>query len=257
MHPILDKAYRGVTRYLPPKLAGRLDLLRPSYWASWGGPLNGQERRQEIVRELARELTFDRVIETGTYRGTTTEYLSALFGVPVATVEAHPRHFTYSTRRLAVNRHVTVEFGDSRPFLRRLAESPGTDAEAVFIYLDAHKEDDLPLAEELRVIAAAWPRAVVMIDDFQVPGDSGYAYGGYGPGKLLVEEVLPVEALQGWSLYYPIASSELETGSKSGCCVLFSPAMTDGGKLSTLRLGRSFSTDPRGTESATKRLRSG
>ena len=257
MHPILDKAYRGVTRYLPPKLAGRLDLLRPSYWASWGGPLNGQERRQEIVRELARELSFDRVIETGTYRGTTTEFFSAVFGVPVATVEANLRHFTYSSRRLAVNRHVTVEFGDSRAFLRRLAESPAAKAEVTFVYLDAHWEDDLPLAEELQIIASGWPRAVVMIDDFQVPGDTGYAYDGYGPGKLLVEEYLPAQALQGWSLYYPTASSDQETGSKSGTCVLLSPALRDSGKLSGLRLARTFSPVPRSAESATKHLRSG
>jgi hypothetical protein len=240
VHPILDKAYRGVTKCLPPKLAGRLDLLRPSYSASWGGPLNGQERRQEIVRELARELRFDRVIETGTYRGTTTEFFSAVFGVPVATVEAHPRHFTYSSRRLAVHRHIAVEFGDSRDFLRRLAESTATTTETVFVYLDAHGEDDLPLAKELQIIAADWPRAVVMIDDFQVPGDSGYTYDGYGPGKYLVEEYLPAEHLQGWSLYYPVAESQRETGSKSGTCVLLSSALADTVKFSTLRLARSF-----------------
>lgn len=240
VNPILDKAYRGVTRYLPPGLAGRLDLLRPSYWASWGGPLNGQERRREIVRELAREVRFDRVIETGTYRGTSTEFFSAVFGVPVATVEANLRHFTYSSRRLAVQREVSVELGDSRAFLRRLAERPGARDETVFIYLDAHWEKDLPLAEELTIIASAWPRAVVMIDDFQVPGDSGYAYDGYGPGKLLVEEYLPAAALKGWSLFYPIAGSDQETGSKSGSCVVLSPALTDSAEFSTLRLARAF-----------------
>ena len=243
MNPLLDKAYRGVTKCLPPKLAGRLDLLRPSYFASWGGPLNGQELRQEIVRELAKAMKFDRVIETGTYRGTTTEFLHAVFGAPVATVEASPRHFTYSSQRLAVYRHVTVEFGDSRDFLRRLAESPAAQVETVFLYLDAHGEDDLPLAKELQIIASGWPRAVVMIDDFQVPGDSGYTYDGYGPGKYLVEEYLPTNDLQGWSLYYPTAPSDGETGSKSGTCVLLSPALRDSATFSTLRLARTFSTE--------------
>lgn len=240
MKSILDKVYRGVTRYLPGELAGRLDLLRPSYWASWGGPLNGQVRRREIVRELAREVTFDRVVETGTYRGTSTEFFSAVFGVPVATVEASVRHFTYSSRRLAVQRDVSVELGDSRAFLRRLAAQPGARSETVFIYLDAHREADLPLAEELQVIVGAWPRAVVMIDDFAVPGDSGYAFGGYGPGKLLVEEYLPTATLEGWALHYPVAGSEQETGSKSGSCVLIAPALTDSVQFTTLRLVRVF-----------------
>jgi len=240
VYPLVDKAYRGITRYLPPRLAGRLDLMRPSYWASWGGPLNGQERRREIVRELARAAPYDRVIETGTYRGTSTEFFSAVFGVPLATVESSRRHFTYATRRLLVLRDVTVELGDSRPFLRRLAAQPAAAGETVFIYLDAHWADDLPLAEELQIIASTWRRAVVMIDDFEVPGDSGYAFDGYGPGKQLVEGYLPADALRGWSLHYPVAPSGQETGSKSGSCVLVSPALAGEVNFSTLRMARTF-----------------
>ena len=65
--------------------------------------------------------------------------------------------------------------------------------QTLFIYLDAHWEEDLPLAEELAVIARATTRCIVMIDDFQVPGD-GYAYDNYGPGKALVEDSSRVSA---------------------------------------------------------------
>jgi hypothetical protein len=239
MAALFEKLYLRVTKYLPPDIAGRLDLARPSYRLSWGGPLNGQEARQQIIRDLAKAIPFDQVIETGAYRGTSTEFFSAIFGVPVATVEANPRFYLYSKRRLAAHRNVTVELGDSRPFLRDLAERPDR-GEAVFVYLDAHWEDDLPLAEELQIIASAWSQAVVMIDDFQVPDDSGYSYDDYGVGKALVEDYLPEHVLTGWKMYYPAVASDRETGARRGSCVLVSPALSGRIVISTLRLARSF-----------------
>ena len=239
MNQALEKAYESVTKFLPPALAGRLDLLRPSFRTSWGGPLNGQELRREIVRNLAGLIHFDRVLETGTYRGTTTEFLTDLFDAPVTTIEVNPRYFYYSSRRLAPQPDVTIEFDDSRRVLRRLAENPSSKTESVFIYLDSHGEMELPLSDELRIIASAWTRAIVMIDDFQVPDDDGYAYlEDYGPGMCLSEDYLPADALSGWSLSYPSAPSEEETGSKRGCCVLASPALAAAGPVPGLRESR-------------------
>jgi predicted O-methyltransferase YrrM len=239
MSLILDKIYNRVTKALPPEVAGRVDLLRPSYRDSWGGPLNGQARRREVVRDLAVAIQFDRVIETGTYRGTSTEFFAAVFGMPVETVEANPRFFAYCSRRLRQQTEVSVNFGDSRAFLKRLATVHAD--ETTFIYLDAHWEQDLPLAEELGIVASGWPRAVVMIDDFQVSGDPGYGYDDYGPGMALVEEYLPSEGLRGWSVFYPTASSDLETGAKRGSVVLSSPLLTgDVRTVGRLRAGRSL-----------------
>jgi hypothetical protein len=220
-----ETAYSKVTKLLPPDLAGRIDLLRPSFRGSWGGPLNGQLRRQQIVRDLACRIPFDRVIETGTYRGTSTEFFSAVIGAPVETVEANPRFFAYSSRRLAVLQNVHVMLGDSRTLLREIAARPGASNESMFIYLDAHWEDDLPLAQELQIIACNWTQAVVMIDDFQVPDDVGYAFDDYGTGRALTESYLPKEDLVGWRLCYPRAQSSDETGARRGCGVLVSPAM--------------------------------
>src|SRR5664280_1354869 len=101
MHPRLETLYLSTTDLLGPTLAARLDVLRPSYRYSWGGPLNGQEQRRAVVRRLARSIEFDIVIETGTYRGTSTEFFAAIFGCPVHSVEANPRYFAYCQWRLA------------------------------------------------------------------------------------------------------------------------------------------------------------
>lgn len=221
-----NRVYNRTTSKLPPKVAGRLDLLRPSLASSWGGPLNGQHGRRQIVRDLARAGHFDVALETGTFRGTSTEFFAAVMGVPVVTVEGHPRYFEYSSRRLSFDPSIEVRSGDSREFLRQLAtERPSTDT--VFVYLDAHWGDDLPLAEELRAIAGAWDKVVVLIDDFEVPGDPGYGFDDYGPGKTLTASYLPAEELRDWSLFFPAMPSTQETGAKRGSCVLASPALAE------------------------------
>jgi hypothetical protein len=232
---LLGKTYSRLTNRLPPDLAGRIDLFRPSLRDSWGGPLNGQLRRREIVRDLARRIQFDQVIETGTYRGTSTEFLSAVFGAPVTSIEANPRLFSYSSRRLAAWPDITVEFGDSRAILRRVADGASGKSESVFAYLDAHWEEDLPLSEELEIIASGWSHAVAMIDDFQVPGDDGYAFDDYGPGKALTADYLPIAPLSGWSILYPLATSQEETGARRGCCVLASSEMSRVVQVPSLR----------------------
>lgn len=231
--------FRGdLTKLVGPNLAGRIDLFRPSRPEARGlalNSLNSQERRREIVQELARAIRFDRVLETGTYRGSSTAFFAAVFPAPIHTVESNQRLFASSRLRLRLRPRVRVEFGDSRAFLRRMADLPSARTDAVFIYLDAHWEDDLPLADELRIVAQSWTRCVVMIDDFEVPGDSGYGYDDYGPGKALTEDYLPVRVLKGWSLSYPSASSAHETGARRGCCVLASPTLTQRVAVPSLR----------------------
>ena len=223
MKKALGPGYEGLMALLPPSTAARIELLRPSLRASWGGPMNGQVRRRALVRAIARSVDVDVVIETGTYRGTSTEFFAAVFGVPVETVEANRRFYEYSRRRLAHEPSISVSLGDSREFLRRMAARQSD--KTPFIYLDAHWEADLPLREELEIIRTGWTQGVVMIDDFAVPADPGYGFDDYGPGKSLTQDYLP--AMPGWSLFYPTAPSAEETGKKRGCGVLLSSSLAE------------------------------
>jgi predicted O-methyltransferase YrrM len=244
MGPRFDKTYDDVTGRLPQRVAGWVDLLRPSYRAPYGGPLNGQERRAELLRALARSIRFDRVLETGTYRGTSTALLRRVFRAPVASVDSNPRFAGYSSGRFVLRRGVTVDRGDSRAFLAGAAAGSGAADEAVFVYLDAHWQADLPLWTELAIVQSGWSRAVVLVDDFEVPGDAGYGWDDYGPGQQLSERNLPEETLAGWSLFYPSAPSELETGYRRGCCVLASPALAARAAVAELRFARVLGRTP-------------
>lgn len=220
----IDRWLEALARRLPSRIAARLDACRPSLRGSWGGPFNGQARRQDLVRDVVRRIGCEQIIETGTYRGTTTRFLDDLEGgVPVFTVEASPRYFHYCRRRLRVRQEVTCVLGDSREALRLLKDAPGVAGRRTFFYLDAHWERDLPLAEEVAIIAENWRESAILIDDFQVPGDPGYAFDDYGPGRALTMEYLrPPEE---WGVLYPSACSEQETGAVRGCVLLVSPPL--------------------------------
>ena len=71
---------------IPPKLLGHLELyLRPHLKDSLGDPFNGQQFRQTIFLELFSAFQFKSIIETGTYRGNTTEFMATKSQLPVYT----------------------------------------------------------------------------------------------------------------------------------------------------------------------------
>jgi hypothetical protein len=223
---------------LGEEIIGSIDYYRkPHQRTAWGGPFNGQPERQALFSAIVantRPLAF---VETGTYFGTTTE-LMARTGLPVFTIEADARRFGYARVRFWNRRNVMLLRGDSRTELRRLFAGPlgPLTSKPLFFYLDAHWNDDLPLAEELDLVFSRCPAAVVMIDDFQVPFDAGYGYDHYGPGKALVPEyIAPAVSAHGLSAFYPSTPSADEGGARRGCAVLAKhPALI--GTLSSLPL---------------------
>lgn len=199
--------------------AANLDLTDPELQRSWGGPMNGQQGRAKAFLALLAALEPAAIIETGTYRGTTTEWMASNFAGPIHTCELEPRLFYQARQKLARFDNVHCELIDSRAFLRALLQKLPRDQSALF-YLDAHWKEDLPLTDEVSAILAAHPRAVVMIDDFAVPYDQGYAWDDYGPGKRLTLEILIAAGAVDAHVFFPALPSEAETGAKRGCCVL-------------------------------------
>lgn len=224
--PRFDRIRTLVRRRLPPSVTGTLDLLRPSVSQGFGGPFNGQERRIEAVRDMFSRVPFQVVIETGTYRGTTTRFLRRLSGAPMATIEADPRFFAYARLRLLLS-SVKVIHGDSAIALRSLSRDSQWRRNPAFFYLDAHWLDALPLRGELETIASAWSDFVVLIDDFAVPGDEAYGYDDYGSAGRLDLDLLAASALPSVAVYWPSAPSIEESGARRGWVVLASLGTVD------------------------------
>jgi hypothetical protein len=183
---------------------------------------NGQAARQTLFRNIIANTRPHAIVETGTFFGTTTEFMSQT-GLPIFTIEADPRHYGIARARLWRMRNIQLIYGDSLTALRMLFDGPlhPLSDRALFFYLDAHGNLDLPLAEEIDIIFRRCSSAVVMIDDFQVPSDPGYGYDNYGPGKALVSGYIrPAMLAHQLGAFYPCAPSAAETGARRGCVVL-------------------------------------
>lgn len=196
--------------------------LRPGLKAQYGGPLNDQHARARLCEQLASLGGVRAVVETGTYRGTTTLFLARLFGTAVYSVEIDPRFHYYAWLRTRGVASVKLALGDSRQFLRGLALDPDVPKQDVFFYLDAHRPGNIPLREEVDLICRTWDQSLVMIDDFAVPGDPGYGFLDYGPGLRYATELLP-PVTQNYRQFYPATSSCEENGYRRGCILLVPP----------------------------------
>lgn len=171
-----------------------------------------------------KAIKFNAIVETGTFRGTTTEYFAET-GLPVYTVEIHPRCYGYSSMRFRGRKdQIRCVEGDSPDFLNDLVKDKTVPKLKVFFYLDAHVQDasqfhKAPLDEELRIIFNNWREAVVLVDDFKVPGTT-YSFDDWGPGKTLSVECLE-DAVRDLKLhaFYPSLDPKEETGAKRGWVV--------------------------------------
>lgn len=201
------------------------------------GPLNGQRSKREIFDELFAVFPLAQIVETGTYRGTTTRHLATTYGVPVVSAEINPRYYYFSRLHLLSCGNVTQFLGSSVSVLERLGADPGATSKFTLFYLDAHWRDYLPLRDELAIIFSRWPKCVVAVDDFQVAGDDGYGFDDYGKDMALnLEYIAPVLKRFEVAVAYPSRRSDEDTGAKRGTIVLFRRECAPDKTLATLRL---------------------
>ncbi len=198
-------------------------VISPKYVAGPEIGFNAQRGRKQIFSDLVSSVPFQAIVETGTWLGNTTGFMAETARLPVHSCELNPRFHALAKMRLAGMEKTSLTLSDARKFLKHLIGGPLAD-QRVFFYLDAHWYDDLPLAEELELIAGRWKNFVVMIDDFKVPTDPDYGYDDYGPGKRLEIDLLePCIRKHSLSAFFPALPAQEESGARRGCVVLSSP----------------------------------
>lgn len=198
-------------------------VLSPVWTPDPAKILNGQKLRRTAFEEILGVFDIGEVIETGTFLGDSTGFFAHMLpSVPVRSCELSPRFAALARARLRAFSNVEISCSDSRLFLSSLAErSPVEEGQVSFVYLDAHWHADLPLRDELTILRNKRPNSLIMIDDFQVPGDSGYGFDNYGRGKeLTVRNFLALFEMNGVEVFFPSAPSSSETGYRRGCVVL-------------------------------------
>lgn len=197
---------------------------------------NEQQFRKQIFIELVASIKFTAIIETGTWIGNTTGYMSRQSNLPLYTGELDKRYFALAKMRLKNFSNIFFTNDDSRNFLSGL--DIDTANGTYFFYLDAHWYDDLPLKEELAIICNRFKSFVIMIDDFKVPDDAGYGYDNFGrETNLSLEKFEKQFRALNLKMYFPAVRSDMETGKKRGCIILSNTKELEGtlNKTGTLK----------------------
>jgi predicted O-methyltransferase YrrM len=186
------------------------------------GPFNGQKVRQDLFRRLLQACRPAVIIETGTYLGSSAQFMAESSRLPVYSVDDNARIYGFAKMRLRKYANVKLS-RDSREFIKKFIEAEASKyaGHPLLFYLDAHWGEDLPLFEEVAKIFSSCSQAIVMIDDFQVPDDDGYAYDDYGMGKALTRDYI-APAVSQFQLveFYPTTPSVAESGLRRGCVVV-------------------------------------
>lgn len=196
----------------------RVLVSSPSVRHDESSGFNGQGGRKRIFLDLVGKYGFSRLVETGTYLGDTTGYMARTTGLPVYSCERNPSLFALAKYRLKDVPRVSLSNMDARGFLLGLSARPEIVESECFFYLDAHWGKDVPLREEISIIASRWKRFIIMIDDFEVPGDDGYTHGSYGTLRSI--GISRLRASHGLGVYFPAMPSSEERSGAAGCVVL-------------------------------------
>lgn len=145
---------------------------------------HGDQVYQALMLELIRTFQATRFIETGTNLGDSTRFIAEAYPhIEVLTCELSPRLANRARRRLRHLPNVKLANASSETFLARHLEATGPDTTEIF-FLDAHWYDAWPLQKELRAISQDPRNAVVVIDDFFIPGQERFGYDEYPPGDV-------------------------------------------------------------------------
>lgn len=220
---LMDYFRSLIVAVLPDMAKGAIDYFRfPAMRESWGGPLNGQIMRQKLYKALLAMVSPVAIVETGTFRGTTTEFF-AESGLPVYSMEALAYNYGFARVKLRRFKNVKVMHFDSREGLYRVLKGPLAHqlAASIFFYLDAHWNEDCPLVEELEIIFSVTKQPYVMIDDFEVPDDIGYSFDDFGGSSVLNRQYVSEHVTRyKLAVLYPKVPSCDETGARRGCIIL-------------------------------------
>ncbi len=154
-------------------------------------PLHGNIISIKSFKLLVDNLNVDCIIETGTYKGFTTNFFAKSFpNLPIYTCEINEFNYKKAKENLKCYKNVTVFNKSSPEFIDMLIEKK-LIGKRPFFYLDAHWLNNWPLEEELRIIFNKLKSAIILIDDFKVPEKNDFAFDKYYGKECSLDRVIP------------------------------------------------------------------
>jgi predicted O-methyltransferase YrrM len=134
---------------------------------------------KDEFQKLIDLFKIETIVETGTYRGSTTVQLAKMVK-KVISIEVKKENYLIAKEKTKNIPEVNLFLGNSSELLPDILNHDDVKNKNLFFFLDAHWESYNPLIDELKVIAKAGLKPLIAIHDFKVPGtDLGFdSYAG-------------------------------------------------------------------------------
>ncbi len=165
------------------------------------------------------QYSLDTVIETGTFKGSTTSWFCENFD-NVYSVECNREYYEESKKNLERFKNLTLNLEESPNFLSKVL--PKIDDKKTIIFLDAHWYTN-PVLAELQNIKRSGKKPIIAIHDFMVPDHPEFGYDVYPNQGIVynwewIEKY--IENIYGSNGYIKEYNTQA-TGSMRGCIFIF------------------------------------
>ena len=140
----------------------------------------GDTHLKESIQKLITDYNIKTVVETGTFKGSTTVQFANMVD-KVYTTEVNPEYYKEAVGKFTENGKTNIfhNLGSSVVVLPKiLPEIP--QPQTLLFFLDAHWGPNNPLLEELQIITDYKLKPVIVIHDFKVPGHPELGFDTYG-----------------------------------------------------------------------------
>jgi len=152
---------------------------------------HGDKIFKRAFKKIGSDIRVTAVVETGTFLGFTTKLFARLFpDVQIYTCEINRDYFRKAKKSLLKYPNVHVYNMNSSDFLNFLISENKLGEQPMF-YLDAHWLDKWPLEQEIEIISEQLKNAVVLIDDFKIPGNPNFVYDRYKDKECSLDRINP------------------------------------------------------------------
>jgi predicted O-methyltransferase YrrM len=172
----------------PPKYSrnidfGKMDVRQLAYLIPYHDQIphvgfNASPEIGDFVQSLRDDFGLEAAVETGTFKGATTHFLSCCFD-EVHTVDLSKEFQEEAKKRIGEKSNTSFHLGSSESVLKEIL--PALKGKRTLFYLDAHWHDYCPLLDELEAIGKTHKdNCIIVIDDFKVPKRKEFQYDKYG-----------------------------------------------------------------------------
>lgn len=191
-------------------------------------PFNGDTFVEQEFLKLRDKFGIRTIVELGTCLGSSTLWMAKHFD-RVFTIEINREYRDIACDRFGVDAHradVWSFLGDTVNILPKLfteESEPETIREPFILFIDSHWGDNVPMLQELEIIAQTKIKPVIVIHDFKVPNQPGLGFDEY-KGQAFDWEYI-FEAIQkiygGRVFSHHCNSEEKSAGAKRGVIYIY------------------------------------